>query len=156
MNATCTRNNTTKGSLSNMLWVPLVTENIVQKMRASESQNKTKHLGRFSPLLPRPNKELLHLRFQQRRKKLCNLILPHCFLVWTEQEALPPPIFVRLWGGRTDWGCLQLAAAGTTPTQTLRGLVCCVFALCTLRLGKTSRSDSHLLRLSLVIFVLFV
>ena len=66
------------------------------------------------------------------------------------------PIFVRLWGGRTDWGCLQLAAAGTTPTQTLRGLVCCVFALCTLRLGKTSRSDSHLLRLSLVIFVLFV
>ena len=67
-------------------------------------------------------------------------------------SSFPSAPYLCLWGGRTDCGCLQLAAAGTslvgphgTTPETLRGLVSA--AVHPPRRGKTSRSDSLLLQL---------
>ena len=71
----------------------------------------------FSPssllLLP-PNKELLHLtgshRFQRRRKNSISLSQQSS----SGGSSFPSAPYLCLWGGRTDCGCLQLAAAGTS------------------------------------------
>ena len=112
-----------------MFWRLLATENIVQKMRASGSQNKTKQIDRFSPLLPfAPTKSCstsLTPCFQQRSKNLCNLILPHCFLVSREQEALTSRYLCPGLGWTDGLGLFTAASTRhNSPTQTLRGLLC--------------------------------
>ena len=87
-------------------------------------------------------------RFQRRRKNLISLSQQSS----SGGSSFPSAPYLCLWGGRTDCGCLQLAAAGTslvgphgTTPETLRGLVSA--AVHPPRRGKSSRSDSLLLQL---------
>ena len=107
-----------------MFWAVPATEKIVQNTRRQRSQNKTKHLGQFSPLLLCPNKELLHLtRPASNGRKSLQLDL----LLSTEQEALPSPHYLcptGLWGRTAAvYSCQQPAqvqALGTSSRDSAR------------------------------------
>ena len=139
-----------------MFWAVPATEKIVQNTRRQRSQNKTKHLGQFSPLLLCPNKELLHLtRPASNGRKSCNWI---CFSQQSRRLFLPPTIFVQRGFGAglrlfTAASSRHKSRPSAPAPETLRGLLCRVFALHS-AWGK--RHNSHSLFNTTSVLLLFL